>query len=291
MFIKACIFYFSGTGNTEVVSELFKEEFNKNKISVDLIKIDVMLKAGEKPEIDNYDLIGIAHPVYGFDVPGIIYDFINILPEGKNKKMFLFKTEGGYHFLNNGASKLAIKKLRSKGFDVFHESLLWMPANWIVEFCDEFSKQLYNTAKIKVKKITNEILMNEKVKIKANIFLRFLARFVNILEDRCGARMFGRFLKVSDSCIDCGKCIRECPVENIYKKDNKIKFSWKCIFCMRCVYGCPENAIKAGHLKFIVLKNGYDIRKIINNNNIKGEFETKISKTNYKRFYNYIYSE
>ena len=60
---------------------------------------------------------------------------------------------------------------------------------------------------------------------------------------------------------------------------------------MRCVYGCPENALKAGHLKFVVLKNGYDIRRIINNSDIKGEFETKISKAYYRRFYNYIYSE
>src|SRR4030042_2823870 len=114
MFIKICIYYFSGTGNTEVVSELFKEEFNKNKISVDLIKIDDVLKEKKKPEIEKYDLIGIAHPVYGLDLPGIIYKFINILPEGNNKKIFLFKTSADYLFLNNGASKHAIKKLKIK---------------------------------------------------------------------------------------------------------------------------------------------------------------------------------
>ncbi len=291
MFIKVCIYYFSGTGNTEVISELFKEEFNKNKIDVDLIKIEDVLKRKMNLEIDKYDLIGIAHPVYGLDLPGIIYKFIDILPKGNNKKIFLFKTSADYLFLNNGASKFAIKKLKNKGFDVFHESLICMPCNWVVEYNNEFSKQLFNKAKSKVKNITNEILMNKKQKIKANLFLIFLARFVNILENNIGARMFGRFLKVDKFCIDCGKCIRECPTENIYKKGNKIKFSWKCIFCMRCVYGCPENALKAGHLKFVVLKNGYDIRKIINNNVIKGEFVTKDTKGFYKRFYKYIYTE
>jgi flavodoxin/ferredoxin len=291
LIIKICIYYFSGTGNTEVVSELFKKEFNKNKINVDLVKIEDVLKEKKGLEIEKYDLIGIAHPVYGLDLPGIIYKFINIMPAGNNKKIFLFKTAGDYLFLNNGASKYAIKKLKNKGFDVFHESLICMPSNWVAEYNEDVCKQLYNTAKVKAKNITNEILMNKKQNIKANIFLRFLVRFVNIMEDNVGARMFGRFLKVNKSCIDCGKCIRECPAENIYKKNNKIKFGWRCIFCMRCIYGCPENAIKAGHLKFVVLKNGYDIKKIINNNDTKGEYITKNTKGFYKRFYKYIYSE
>lgn len=291
MLINICIYYFSGTGNTQIVSELFKVEFAKNKINSDLIKIEDVLKGEKKLEIDRYDLIGIAHPVYGLGLPGIIYEFINILPEGNNKKTFLFKTAGDYLFLNNGASKHAMKKLKNKGYDVFHESLICMPCNWVVEYNEDVCKQLYNTAKIKVKNITNEILMNKKANIKANIFLRFLAGFVNYMEDNIGARMFGRFLKVNKSCIDCGKCIRECPVENIYKKNNKIKFSWKCIFCMKCIYGCPVKALKAGHIKFVVLKNGYDIRKIINNTDIKGEYITKDTKGFFKRFYKYIYSE
>ena len=290
MFDKICIYYFSGTGNTEVVAELFKEEFTKAGRSVDLIKIEDVLNNRKKLEIDKYDLIGIAHPVYGFGVPGIIYKFIKILPEN-NKKVFLFKTAGDFIFINNAASKRAIKKLRKKGFDVFNESLICMPSNWLVGYNDEVSKQLYNTAKFKVKNITGKVIEYKKRSIKANIFLRFFALSVNAIEDNCGARIFGRFLTVKNSCINCGKCIKNCPTGNIYKKGNKIKFKWKCVFCMRCVYACPENAIKSRGLRVFILKNGYNIRKLINNKSIKGEYITKETKGFYKRFYNYVYSE
>ena len=290
MFDKICIYYFSGTGNTEIVAELFKDEFTKTNKSTDLVKIEDILNNKKKLDIDKYNLIGIAHPVYSFGAPGIIYKFIKILPKN-NKRVFLFKTAGDFIFLNNAASKNAIKKIKKKGFDVFHESLICMPSNWLIEYTEEVSKQLYNTAKIKVKNIVCEILDSKKRIIKANIFLRLLTFFVNILEDKCGAKMFGRFLAINKNCIDCGKCIKNCPTENIYKKDDRIKFKWKCIFCMRCVYACPGNAIKSRGLNVFILKDGYNIRKIIDNKNIKGDYITKKTKGFYKRFYKYISSE
>ena len=96
-----------------------------------------------------YDLIGIGYPVLGFGTPRIIYHFINLIPSVKNTKTFLFKTAADPSVLNNGASKRAIKKLKNKGYNVFHETLICMPCNWILKYCDEFSKQLYNTAKTK----------------------------------------------------------------------------------------------------------------------------------------------
>lgn len=289
MFDKICIYYFSGTGNTEVVAELFKDEFTKTNKSVDLVKIEDVLNDRKKLYIDKYDLIGIAHPVYGFGVPGIIYKFIKLMPEANGKKVFLFKTSGDFIFLNNGASKTAIKKLRKKGVDVFHESLICMPSNWLIGYNDEVNKQLYDTAKIKVKNIAKEILEYKKRSIKANMVLRFFTLFVNTFEDKCCAKMFGRFLTANDDCTNCGKCIKDCPVSNIYKKEDKVKFKWKCIFCMRCVYACPENAIRSRGIRVFILKNGYNIRKLINNKGIKGEYITKDTKGFYKRFYDYIY--
>ena len=283
------IFYFSGTGNTEIVAELFADNFKKNSHHVIMTKIEDITKNNIKLEIDKFDLIGIGHPVYGFGSPGIINTFIRVLSTSSKKNVFVFKTAGDFISINNGASKSLIKEIEKKGYTVIHESLTCMPSNWFFGYNDAFSKQLYETAIKKVKKYSTEILNGEKKIIKAGFIIRVNALITNFFEDNLGAKMFGRFLKVDKQCSNCNKCINQCTQSNIYRdKNNTIKFGWHCIWCMRCIYNCPTNAIKARHLGFCVLKNGYDIKKIINNSSIKGNFVNEKIKGFYKHFYKYL---
>ncbi len=49
---------------------------------------------------------------------------------------------------------------------------------------------------------------------------------------------------------------------NISMSDKKPIFHDKCVLCMRCIYGCPHNSVTPGIGKFLVLKNGYNLKKI-----------------------------
>jgi len=52
--------------------------------------------------------------------------------------------------------------------------------------------------------------------------------------------------KIDDSCVNCGSCVSDCPVEAIIEKDGK---HWidpeKCQDCGACVASCPTEAISA----------------------------------------------
>lgn len=240
--------------------------------------------------MNKYDLIGIGHPVLGFETPRIIYHFIDIIPEVKNKKTFLFKTAADPSSINYGASKRAIRKLKHKGYNIFHESLICMPCNWILKYSDEFSKQLYNIAKTKIKFFCSEIDDQKKRNLKINFFLWIFLVSIGVLED-FGSRFFGKDLFIIDSCKLCKKCIKNCPTDNIVFINNKIKFKWNCIWCMKCIYDCPNGAISPHFFKFCVVKGGYNIRSIINNSKIEGQFITKNTKGYFKHFYDYIYNQ
>lgn len=100
----------------------------------------------------------------------------------------------------------------------------------------------------------------------------------------------GKSLKTTDQCINCSECIKICPRNNIYRNDNgKIEFGKKCESCIRCVYSCPTNAIKGGLLyKFLVLKDGYNLKDIINNPDISDNYITENTKGHFKHYYKYF---
>lgn len=47
---------------------------------------------------------------------------------------------------------------------------------------------------------------------------------------------------VSNKCVRCGLCIRQCPTMAIWITDPKKTDASKCILCMRCVATCPQGA-------------------------------------------------
>lgn len=49
--------------------------------------------------------------------------------------------------------------------------------------------------------------------------------------------------KVSEKCVDCGKCIRECKMNAIPEEPRDIKVT-ECIYCFNCVKACPTKAIE-----------------------------------------------
>ena len=59
--MKSCVvYYFSGTGNTESVADMIKQELLKQQCSVDLIKIEDILKGKVKMSLEKYDLVGLG---------------------------------------------------------------------------------------------------------------------------------------------------------------------------------------------------------------------------------------
>jgi ferredoxin len=58
-------------------------------------------------------------------------------------------------------------------------------------------------------------------------------------------------LSVSDTCIQCGKCVRHCPVEAITLTDYIEINRDKCIGCYGCVNVCPVSAIKSANKTMI----------------------------------------
>jgi len=52
--------------------------------------------------------------------------------------------------------------------------------------------------------------------------------------------------KISDSCVSCGACAADCPVEAISEGDGQYQIDpAKCTDCGACVTTCPTESITA----------------------------------------------
>ena len=283
-----CIFYFSGTGNTKIITNLLIDEFLKCDVNIDVVAIEDVLNHRVHMNL-NYDLFGFGHPVHAFSAPRIFFEFIKMLPSIKKKPSFYFKTAGD-PLCNGGDTSRIRKQLLGKGYKVFHETLFVMPANVLYRYEDELVKQLYIKAQKKIKKIVKQILGGRKSLQLNNSFLRLFSYLFNKAESY-GGSYFGKYLYVTDICNHCNLCLDNCPTRNIYSERGEIKFGNKCTFCLRCVYLCPVKSIKNKYMNFLILKEGYNINKVIQNSSLKGNFVTQKTRGYFKHFYKYLERE
>lgn len=80
-----------------------------------------------------------------------------------------------------------------------------------------------------------------------------------IRENKLYSKLAERVMKISIKinhrrCLLCEECVRHCPAEALFKKNDKILINHeKCIECFCCGESCPNNAISAKFYLFRVL--------------------------------------
>ena len=246
--MKALLVYFSGTGNTTRIAELYKSEFIKAGVEVDMIE----LPTDSLPDISGYDYIGIGYPIHGFNAPKPILALCKKFPK-RNKKTdgvknaFVFKTSGEPVRMSDVSSLKMRKILKRRGYNVISEYQYVMPYNIIFRHTDHEVYKMWTTAQALVPADVAEI-MQGKTRLPKRMFMGgFLAWILRC--EHWGAHILGKMFKANKDCVKCGMCEKLCPVHNIrITKKGKVKFGGKCLICMRCVQNCPKAAISMGLL-------------------------------------------
>ena len=102
--MKACVLYFSRTGNTKRLAEAISES----------LKVPIFDITTSVPSVtEEFDLVIIGTPVTGFNPAVETLAFIQRLPQSEGKKAILFCT---YAFAKGGTLKVMDKELSSKGY-------------------------------------------------------------------------------------------------------------------------------------------------------------------------------
>lgn len=236
--------YFSPSGRTKKLSELFVDNFNGNKKTFDFFLKDEI----KNQNLGEEDLLIVTLPVYAGRIPKICVN--------KLKK-----------FKGNNTPAIALVAYGNRDYD-----------DALLELSDILKEQGFKilgaAAFITRHSIFPEVAENrpdeeDEIKIKdfANKCKNKLESLeINELEIK-GNRPYKEGNKKplmptgDELCINCGKCVRICPVEAISKNNPRETDKDKCINCTACIYNCPTGS-RTYHME--QYKIGYEKFKIDN---------------------------
>lgn len=236
--MKAALIYFSGTGNSKRILEFAKANIPFECDVFDVTKDDVV-------DMDNYDYLMVFYPIYGFNAPKPIIDYVKKIKKVEQNKLCLVMKNSGEHlFWNNGSSLYLRSILKRRNISLVSEYHYLMPYSFIFRHSDYMAYRMISVAEKLIKLDMKDFLEGKYVKIKRFFMDSLFALILRI--QWWGGRFNGRFYKVDQNkCIKCMKCVKDCPSNNISFENGKMKFSKKCLMCQRCVMYCPVDAFKS----------------------------------------------
>lgn len=224
------IYYFSGTGNSKWVAE----ELASKTSDV----AENMIGKASTPSIDSKS-IGLVFPIHAWGMPEPVMDFVRRL-SGKPEFAFGVCTCGG-------EAGLAMEKLNDT-FPLDSAYSIRMPNNYVMGSELENREKIVSIiadARAKLDQIAEQIIAKQPVTdvhignlawIKSNLF--------NFGFNKA-ARTTSPFF-VTDKCISCGICARDCPAKTITMIDGRPHWGKECYQCTACINLCPAKAIEYG---------------------------------------------
>jgi flavodoxin/NAD-dependent dihydropyrimidine dehydrogenase PreA subunit len=281
MMKKILLIVFSGTGNTLYVAKLIQSDFEERGCKADIFDIS---NPPANINIEDYDLIGLAYPIYAFNAPKIFLDAVKNM-KLRGKSVFIFKTSGEPLHINNSSSHDLINMIGRK--DVLGDYHFLMPYNIIFRFPDSLVKQMLLSAKDYSKVLVSNILSEKKSFVDYNFLNAVLSFFFKI--QQFGACLNGKLYHVDrKKCSLCLTCVKECPAGNISVRKNTFRFASACQMCMRCSFYCPKDAIRIGLLNPWRVNGPFNFESILRDDNIDSIFITEKSKGFYRSFKKYF---
>ncbi len=245
--MKTLIIVFSQSGFTRQAAERIMEGLISEGSECHIID----LAAFEKKMLSEYDLVGLGCPVYYYQEPFHVRDFIEDLPDLTGKHWFVFcshcsvmgitlqsmseglKKKGavivGYyhtyagvctpfaalpHFTDGHPDEIGIEEARAFGRELAKRTpLIARGETDLIPECEPVDEQWINEA---------AMITHEAVKIIVPPFT------IN-----------------KDTCIKCHKCEEVCPVNGYDIEADPPRIQDPCIGCTYCVMACPTCSIEA----------------------------------------------
>ncbi|WP_026885569.1 EFR1 family ferrodoxin [Clostridium beijerinckii] len=241
--MRTTIFYFTGTGNSLMLSRDLADEIGDARI----ISIP---KAIQESEIDvSGECVGFVFPLYYQVMPVIVQDFIKKLQLNKSK--YIFAVVNSRSFQGYALTQLS-NLLSEQGTELAAGFHLLLPYNYIINPLgikppsDSKRDDLFRQEKLKVKEIAGIIKVRKRIGIEKKPLLKHVHPYSFFKKEKLASKLINeaKNFQVDNRCISCERCKSVCPVNNIEIVNGRPKWNDRCQQCLACINWCPKNAIE-----------------------------------------------
>lgn len=248
------VFYFSGTGNSQLAAKQIAAELGDQ-----LVSINACLKKGEKKTFHSERPMVFVAPLYAWRLPRVVEQWIRGTKFEGNRSAYFVLTRGGG--TQGNAAAYAADLCAETGLTYRGLASAQMPENYIALSAAPSESEcaaIIHRAKPVFSQLARRIGLGEAFpQPPVSLGGRFLSGPFNPLYYRFYIKDKG--FTVSNACVSCGKCVKRCPLNNISLADGKPVWNGNCTHCMACICGCPTEAIE--YRSISKGKRRYDIMK------------------------------
>ena len=236
------ILCFSGTGNSRYIAKRIADELQD-----EIVDVNAKIKAVNYSPIKIGDTVIVVTPTYAWRIPRIVSDWLSKTKLLSAKRIW-FVMNCGDEIGNASKYNRSLAEQKHLSY-MMGTSQILMPEHYIAMFGVPQAAEARTIVKNAEPAIVDTIAC-----IKAeqhfpaprnNLYDRFMSGPVNPI-------FYQFFVKATafqtdDTCIGCGQCVKNCPMNNITLKNGKPIWGDQCTHCMDCICYCPTEAIEYGN--------------------------------------------
>lgn len=228
------LFYFSATGNSRWVAEQLAP-----LIGAECIDLTPFIREHTVPVVPpDAALVGLVFPIHSWALPLPVLQLVTQLSVPDTAYRFAVCTCG------DDAGK-ALNCLH-KRFPLNSAWSVAMPNTYVPMFNldkEEVARNKFREAHTRIQAIATQINQRKAGwNVHEGMFPVLKTYVIRPFFERYVIQTKGFY--VDDGCVQCGKCVKACPMGNIQIRDGKVSWGKECIHCMACVHICPHQLVQ-----------------------------------------------
>lgn len=242
---RALVLCYSQTGLTSRYGRLVACTLKEKGLAVDALD----MQGFEKNRFVNYDLIIIGTPVFYYDIPVNVSDWLASMPKISGTPVAAFVSFGGPEGNQHNAVCHTLRLMSASGgvaagAGTFRSIPAYPTPNW--DSANQRSAEqlpneaTYDQVRLFTRQLLERIRRGESIKYDSDITARGVLRTLPLVWFNKKAINVHTVDKAK--CIMCRTCVKKCPVAAIHPEKQRVDRD-KCLACFGCLNNCPADAV------------------------------------------------